>query len=613
MKFKIQNSLLRRGFGGQAKFNTDDLIKIILENRGIKTKREIEEFLHPKIENVNINSVGINKKQLNKAISRIQNAIKNKEQIVVFGDYDVDGICGTAILWETLNSIGAKVMPYIPHRIDEGYGLSETGIKNLKLKIKNCGLIITVDNGIVANKAVDFANGQGIDVIITDHHVPSKTKPKALAIVHTTKLCGTGVAWLFSCVILNSFQLNKKETLKPASQRGEQVQHDNEKHLELVALATVADLVPLKGANRTLLKFGLEALRKTKRVGLLELFKEAGLEKEKIGVYEIGHLIAPRVNAMGRLEYAMDSLRLICTNNKKRAEDLARLLGSTNRERQDLTMQAVLHAKDYVKMKKEKLKNLLFISHESYGQGVIGLVAGKMVEEFYRPTIVVSIGKKFSKASARSVSGFNIIEFIRSASEFLVDAGGHPMAAGFTVETIKLLKLQKALERKAELMLNEDLLTRSLKIDCELPLSFVDVNLYEALQKLAPFGMGNPEPTFISKGVVIEEIRMVGAEGKHLKMRLVCHPERSPAPSGAGRSEGSRDSSAVPQNDDTVFDAIGFGMGEMFSKIKTGEKIDIVYTIDENEWPARQSNAQAFAGGNGNKRLQLKIKDLRSF
>jgi len=586
--------------------NSKDLIKILLRNRGIKTKKEIEEFLNPRLETVTVDNVGIDKKQLKRAISRIELAIKNKEQIVVFGDYDVDGICGTAVLWEVLNSLGAKAMPYIPHRIDEGYGLSIKGINNVILNLfqdpkkkkmlkqvqhdNKKGLIITVDNGIVASKAVDFANKQGVDVIITDHHVlpigGTKQLPKALAIVHTTKLCGAGVAYLLSRVILNSFQdlrSQRAEMLKPASQRGEQVQHDKKRHLELVALATVADLVPLKGANRTLLKFGLEELRKTKRIGLLELFKEAGIDKAKIGVYEIGHIIAPRLNAMGRLEYAMDSLRLICTNDQKRAEKLAGLLGNTNRERQDLTLQTVLHAKDYVRVKREKLSSLLFIAHESYGQGIIGLVAGKLVEEFYKPAIVISKGKKISKASARSIKGFNMIEFIRGASELLIDAGGHPMAAGFTVETAKLSRLQKVLEKRAELLLSKDLLTRSLKIDCELSLLAINIKLYEALQELSPFGMGNPEPTFISKKVVIDDMRLVGVEGKHLKLKI------------------------KDQKSNIALEGIGFGMGGS-TEMHVGDKVDIAYVIAEDEWLARQSLVE---GGNGDKRLQLKIKDIR--
>jgi single-stranded-DNA-specific exonuclease len=534
----------------KSKIKNKEILKILLKNRGIKTKKEIDDFLNPKLENVTIDSVGIDKQQLKKAITRIRIAIKNKEEIAVFGDYDVDGICGTAILWETLNSSGAKIMPYIPHRVEEGYGLSEKGIDNLKSTIKNCRLIITVDNGIVANTAVDYALSQGMDVIITDHHVVSKNKPKALAIVHTTKLCGTGVAWMLS----REFKKNRTQ-------------------LELVALATVADLVPLTGANRTLLKFGLEELSKTKRIGLLELFKEAGLVRGSIGTYEIGHIIAPRLNAMGRLEYAMDSLRLICTPNQKRAKSLARLLGETNKERQDLTLQMVMHAKDSIKIQKRKLKDLLFIVHESYDQGVIGLVAGKIVEEFYRPTIVVSKGKKFSKASARSINGFNMIEFIRSASEFLVDAGGHPMAAGFTVETAKLPQLQKALEKKAGSLLNKDLLTRNLKIDCELHLSVIDAQLYDNIKRLEPFGMANPQPVFMSKKVEIQDIKTVGREGSHLKLKL---------------SQGQ-----------LVFDGIGFGLGEKVKDLHVGDLISVAYSISPDDW-------------SGQGKLQLIIKDLHS-
>jgi len=586
-KWKILNELKIKNH----ELKIEDITKILLENREIKTKKEIKGFLNPRLEDITVDSVGINKAQLKKALSRIKLAAKNKEQIVVFGDYDVDGICGSAILWETLNSLGAKVMPYIPHRIDEGYGLSVKAIQNSEFRIQNVRLIITVDNGIVANKAVDFANGQGIDVIITDHHVPPaggfKKLPKAFAIVHTTKLCGTGVAWMLSSVIL-TLSKTKGKNLKRSFAKSDLAQDDNrvKNHLELVALATVADLVPLKGANRTLLKFGLEQLHTTNRVGLLELFKEAGLIKNSIGVYEIGHMIAPRLNAMGRLEYAMDSLRLICTTSQKRAQELARLLGSTNKERQDITLQAVLHAKSAVQNSKSRIQNLIFIAHESYQPGVIGLVAGKMVEEFYHPAIVVSIGEKFSKGSARSVRGFNIIEFIRKHSSYLVDAGGHPMAAGFTIETTKLLDLQKALEKRAELLINKDLLTRSLKIDCELPLSAINLSLYESLQKLSPFGMGNPEPTFLSKNIIVEDTRLVGKDGKHLKLKFRI------------------------QNSEFRIEGIAFGMGN--AEIHVGDKIDIVYVIDENEWPARQSNAQAFAGGNGEKRLQLKIKDFSS-
>lgn len=573
------------------KFNTDSLIKILLENRGIKTKKDIDEFLNPKLENVTVSSVGIDKTQLKKAIGRIKKAIAGNEQIIVFGDYDVDGICGTAIVWETLDEMGAKVIPYIPHRIDEGYGLSIRGIENLKSQSAKGGsnpkLVITVDNGIVANEAVEFANEQGIDVIVTDHHVPpaggSKKLPKAYATVHTTKLCGTGVAYLLSQEIVaevahKNFRVRSTGISSSLNRNTDGVKAHSEnfvgsplKHLELVVLATIADLVSLTGANRTLVKFGIEELRRTERIGLLAIIKEAGIDQKLINTYEIGHIIAPRLNAMGRIEYAMESLRLLCTKDEERAKNLAQKLGETNRRRQEITSVAFEHAKSTIINQGSATNKLIFLAHESYQQGVVGLVAGKLVEEFYRPAIVVSKGEKISRASARSVSGFNIIEFIRNASEFLLDAGGHPMAAGFTIETAKLSLLQGKLEELAEELLDEDKLKRNLRIDCNLPLSYIDEKLYDATQKLAPFGVGNPQPTFVSRKVVIEDMRLVGMDGKHLKLRL-------------------RQSIAL--------DAIAFGMGDRANELHIGDIIDIVYTVEQDQW-------------NGNRRIQIKMKDFR--
>jgi len=551
-KWEVLNTIkLKNG-----KLEFEDIIQVLLQNKGLKTKQEIEVFLNPQLSNVTIESVGIDKNHLKKSIQRILKAITNKEQIVVFGDYDVDGICASAIIWEALHGMDAKIIPYIPHRIDEGYGLSKKGIDGVLEKFPDTKIIITVDNGIVANDSVEYANKKNIDVILTDHHVPSETLPNAYAIVHTTKLCGTGVAWMLTQAIWKS----QKDYLYPW------------KHLELVALATVADLVPLQESNRILLKYGLKELRDTTRPGLLALFQEAILKKDSIGVYEIGHMIAPRLNAMGRLEYAMDSLRLLCTKDVNRAKMLAALLGTTNKERQLLTQETALHAVSRIKNQEVGIKKLLFIAHDSYQPGIIGLVAGKLVEEFYRPSIVLSIGETHSKASARSVHGFNIIEFIRSASEFLVDAGGHPMAAGFTVENSKIPLLQEALEKLAHETLTEDMLVRNLKIDYELPLSLVSEKLYNTLQQLQPFGMGNTEPTFASRNVKLQEFKLVGKDQKHLKLKC--------------------------EDNNCKFDAIAFGMGELSSKLKEGASIDIAYSIDMDTW-------------NGNRRLQLKIKDIK--
>ena len=538
------------------KLKEQELVEALLENRGIKTKAEIEKFLSPKLSEVTTQAVKISSQGLKKALARIKKAIKSKEKIIVFGDYDVDGICGTAILWETLNSLGANALPYIPSRFEEGYGLSEIGINNLKEKYNDCSLIITVDNGIVANAAVDFANKNKIDVIITDHHVPTKKLPKALAIVHTTLLCGTGVAYLLA-------QELKIKNLK--------FKIDDDSHLELVVLATIADLVPLTGANRVLVYYGLKKLRQTKRVGLLALINKTGIVKEEIGTYEIGHMLAPRLNAMGRLASAMDSLRLLCTSDRKKAEDFAELLNQTNLERQQFTQEALLHAKG--KVEKEGLKSLIFIADESYQQGIVGLVAGRMVEEFYLPSIILSKGDKYSKASARSIKGFNIVEFLRSASDLLVDIGGHPMAAGFTVETAKIEELEKRLYESAQKLLTKETLERVLRIDCELDSALINHETYALIQSLAPFGMANPEPTFLTKGFTIADIRAAGKEGRHLKIRFRI------------------------ANSGVMINAIAFGMGEK-NILKIGDKVDAVYTLESNNW------------GNS-KNIELKIKDLK--
>lgn len=533
---------------------TKDLLRIILHNRGFNEPAQSAAFLNPKLEDVTLDAVGIDQKQVIKAIDRIKKAQSEKEQVIIFGDYDVDGITGSAVLWETFHELGLRVMPFIPHRIEEGYGLSIKGIEHVLERFPDTTLIITVDNGIVADEAVSFAREKGIDVIVTDHHTVGKTLPAAYAIVHTTALCGAGVGWLLCRELAKSFQSPRDETT----------------HLDLVALATVADLVSLTGANRTLVRFGLEALRKTNRPGILALCAEAKINPENITVYDIGHIIAPRLNAMGRLESAMDSLRLLCTKDKVRAESLSEKLGVTNKQRQIMTVRMSEHAKGLV-LTRPEMKKILIVSDQSYEQGVIGLIAGRLVEIFYRPVIVLSVGEKISKASARSVAGFNIIEFIRTHSAFLLEHGGHPMAAGFSIETEKLNAFQKALESLADDQISDDMLTKTLTIDCILPIDRVDKELFDSLSELEPFGMQNTQPTFVSEDVLVRDMRILGADGRHIKFRV-----------GNG----------------VMLDAIGFNMGEWGGKIQVGDKIAIAYTIDENTW-------------NGKTNLQLKIKDIK--
>lgn len=533
--------------------------RLLFVSRGLHTESEITQFLFPTLADVTPDAVGIDTNELAKALQRINKAVISKEKIIVYGDYDVDGITGAAILWETLHAMHADVFPYIPHRVDEGYGLSVKGITNLLKKYPDTKLIITVDNGIVANEAVDFAREKNIEVIITDHHVSAGEEkhamPDALAIVHTTKLCGAGVAWVLSRA-LHEYKVDPAEDTL----------------LELAALGTVADLVPLTQANRTIVKYGLEKLQKTKRKGLVALFQESELDQKSLGVYQIGHVIGPRINAAGRMESGMDSLRLLCTRDSRRAEELAHRLGNTNKERQQVMFQATEHASLSVK-NRESLRKLLFVSHDTYPEGVIGLIAGRLVEEYYRPAIVVSRGEKTSKGSVRSVNGFNIIDFLRQSSEYFVNVGGHPMAAGFTVETDQLEKLQTLLEEMAEELVGDDILIRTLKIDMKIPFKIITRELYKKIQELQPFGMGNPEPMFVSKKVEVKDMRLLGKDSQHLKLML-------------------------QQDYGPIFEAIAFGMGNWYSELTKGDQVDVVYTIDENTWQ-------------GNTKLQLKVKDLK--
>lgn len=541
-----------------SKLTVSEIIDVLLQNRGIKTKKQKDDFFLPKISEVTPEKVGINLNDLKKTIDRINKAIKNKELIVVYGDYDVDGICATAILWETLVAHGANAMPYIPHRIDEGYGLSETGISNLQSKMPDAKLIITVDNGIVAKEGVEFAKEKDIDVIITDHHQASNVLPDAYSIVHSVEVCGAAVAWLLSQEIKKHSSSFKNLT-------------DN--HLELAAIATVADMMPVLGPNRAIIKEGFKELNTTKRLGLLAIFNEAGIDLTKsIGSYEVGYIIGPRINAMGRLEYAMDSLRLLCTKDQKKAKILADKLGKTNRERQDITQETFLSAKLKIENSKLKIGKLIFLSDKDYQPGVIGLVAGKLVEEFYRPTIVVSEGDKYSKASARSVSGFNITDFMRTAGNLLVNIGGHPMAGGFTVETSILKVLKEKLETLGGQMIEDNHLKKEIKIDCKLPMSLLSLELAEKIEKMEPFGIGNSTPVF-SSNVVIGDMRQVGQDGKHLSV------------------------SVKDSNSNHSIRGIAFGQGKKSKELAIGDKVQLIYCIDVNSW-------------NGQIRIQLRVKQF---
>ena len=541
-----------------SKGKTTDIVKILLKNRGIRTEKKKKEFLNPTPPNkLTLKELKISEPNVKKSILRIKKAIKNNEKIIIYGDYDADGICATAILWQAVHSLGANALPYIPERFSEGYGLNDKSVKRLKEKHPDLGLIVTVDNGIVARRQVEKINKLGIDVIITDHHQKNKKLPKAHAIIHTTEIGGTAIAWILAR------ELMKRLRVKNWKLKAERI-------LDLNAIGTIADQLPLIGPNRSFAKYGLEALNKTKRPGLLALFEKTAITKGSIGTYQIGFIIAPRINATGRLKHGIDSLRLLCTPDEERANELALYLGKVNTERQKIVENVVLHAGGRADNK--DWKGIILLSHESYHEGVVGLAASRLVGRFYRPAIVISQGTKLSKASARSIPGFNIIEVIRELEDMIMDGGGHPMAAGFSIETKRIKEFSKKLEEISTPLLTDELLTRKLKIDMEVDFSQLNWKLLKTISLFEPTGISNPTPLFVTKGVSVLNARQVGVEGKHLKLTL--------------------------ENRGKVFDAIAFGFGHLSPELSPGESIDAVYVFEENVW-------------NGNKNLQLKIRDIR--
>lgn len=532
----------------QSKGKENDLRKILLKNRKVKNEKS---FLHPYLHE--LPKISKQFPQIETVVDRIQKAIKNNELIYIYGDFDVDGITGTAILWETLDLLGAKVMPYIPHRETEGYGLHSEALEELSKK--GAKVVISVDCGITAVEQARVAKKLGLDLIITDHHEPPKDLPKPFALLHTTSLAGSGVAFRLAEALLESANKEKDEQFY--------------KNLELAAIGTVADMVPLTESNRIIVKNGLPLLSKSERIGLRSLYDEASLHKD-IGTGQIGFVIAPRLNAMGRMGHALDSLRLLLTRKESRARELARKLSIINRQRQEATEKAINHAKAKVE-KEYKGAKILIVDHESYQQGVVGLVAGKLVEQYYRPAAVISVNRVLSKGSARSVANFHITQALGYGKNFLENYGGHPMAAGFSIKAENIAKFREKMLKYAERELSEKDLIPTLKIDTRISPDKISKETLAVVREFEPFGIGNPEPTFLTEGFEVLESRTVGSEGKHLKLVL--------------RSQ-----------DKSVTDAIWFSYQK--EKPDKGDIVDIVYNLLENTWQ-------------GNKKLQLKVKDFR--
>ncbi len=506
-----------------------------------------ETFLNPPHPTaIAAEDVGIDPRQLETAVERIRQAAVDDERILLFGDYDVDGMSGTALLWQVLHGLDMDVLPFLPDREKHGYGLSIVALEEIFAQRKP-GLIITIDNGIVAHDAVTYAREQDVAVIITDHH-QTDSPVDAVATVHTTQLCGATVAWMLARALAQA----EDTTILEASGYSQ---------LDLCALATVADQVPLLDANRSFTKHGLEELRRTQRPGLRALFDVAGYEQQDADSNTIGYGLGPRLNAAGRVGNPMQGLRLLCTNSQQRARQYAQELDRHNQERRTLTSEATRRANLLIE---DPTHPLLFIEDREAHPGVIGLVAGRIAEEHHRPVIVVAADEEGNlvKASARSIPGVDITAVLRKAATHMESVGGHEMAAGFSAKPAALVQIKEILAEQAR-MFDATVLEPSLSLTLRLPGSLLDDELVELTQQFAPFGQENPRPTFGIEGVEVLEAKRVGSDKSHLKLTL--------------RSEA------------TQFDAIGWRLGEKIHLAAPGERIDIAGRVEFNEWRGRRS------------------------
>ncbi len=575
------------------------LVLQALNRRGMSDPRDIESFLERDIRPENLQYIIDHLSGVQKAITRIRQAISRNEPITVYGDFDVDGVTSTVLLVQVIRALGGNVDYYIPNRVDEGYGLNIDSLGSLARTRR--GLVITVDCGIRSINEIEWANNRGIDVIITDHHSVGDQLPHACAVINPKQphckyrfksLSGVGVSYKLAYALVEVSR--KAEPKKHA--RTQSLLRDV---LDLVALGTISDMVPLVDENRQLVRMGLEQLAETQRPGIKALMKVSGITPDRIDSESVSFVLGPRLNAAGRLRNASLSYDLLQTSDDAMADSLAQKLERLNQERQRLTNEHYTIAQEEInKTGSDKL--IYLIAHQGFHPGVVGLVASRLVEQYYRPAIVIELGPATSRGSARSIAEFNITWALDQCRDLLVRHGGHEGAAGFTVETEKLGLLSHRLQVLAEEQLRakkEDLRPK-LEIDGEVSLGDVDFALAGMLKAFQPTGYQNPPPKLLSRNVSIKDERQVGADGAHLKLAV------SDPTAGGPRSNMTFDAIAfrqghwygnLPRSVDLV--AIAFRQGHWYGKLPRA--VDLVYSLEENVW-------------NGNRRLQLVVEDLRA-
>lgn len=575
--WKIQKKISKKGSKELASY--PPIVRQLLFNRGIDGK-EADKFLDP--DNVQFNDP-YKIYHIEKAARIILDFIEQKKKIFIHGDYDVDGICATAILWDFLyRKLEADVLPYVPSRFEEGYGMTDASLK--KIREQGGEVVITVDCGIRDEELIRKWSKKGLEFIITDHHEFEEEliKPNeanltnvcdkyrvpnsALAVVHPRhpkgkypfgEISGATVAWKLVIVLVKEKALD----------------FDPDVYLDLVALSTVCDIMPLVDENRSIVKSGLKQMRQTDRIGLRRLIYDAGLVPEQIETYHLGFVIGPRLNAAGRLEHAIDAIRLLATKSQRQAREISEKLTRLNQRRQRIQEEIYKKALDQIQQVGIERK-LYFVWDDEWKEGVIGIVAGKISEVYHRPVLIATRKGTSYTGSGRSTERFNIIEAINSQSKLLERFGGHPQAAGFTVATESIEQFRDNLLEIADKDLSDEDILKERVADCEISLDDIDWELLGWMERFAPFGFKNSKPRFISRRLHISDVDLVGSSRNHLRLAF------------------------LNKNTGEYFKGIGFGIGEEFKDLKIGDKIDVLFTLERNEW-------------NGEESLQLNVKDIK--
>ena len=531
------------------------LIAQLLYNRGLTELSQLELFITG---DERLSGDPFLLPDMHQAVARVYRALLSGEKIAIYGDFDADGIAGTALLVQGLSILGGDAIPYIPHRLTEGYGLKTAALETLHRQ--GVSLVITVDCGITALPEVKKAKRMGLDIIITDHHTPLPEIPPALAVINPklpdspypfSELTGVGVALKLLQALFQS--IGKEKQL--------------DELMDLVALGTVADMAPLLGENRYLVKQGLKLINATPRLGVREMISQAGLNIGSIDSESISWVLAPRLNAAGRLAHAMTSYKLLMTDSPQEAHGLTIWLEQKNAERQRLTTKVLAKAREQILA--QGVSPLLVASDKEYPVGIAGLVASRLSEEFYRPAIVARIGERMSSGSCRSIPEFNIILALNQCSSLLAQFGGHSQAAGFILPTKNLAHLKQRLLQIATTQLAGVDLRPRLDIEAELTLPDLTGDTFSTIQQLAPFGRGNPLPTFLSRGVEVIDCHSMGGDREHLRLKL--------------------------KQGGTIWDGVGFRLGNYLAEVSS--PLDIVYNLEIDRW-------------RGEEKLRLNILDF---